>query len=197
MIFDFRFLIGRLTPWNRTSRPRRSPSVSRLVVAITLAGLASLLSHPSAQGGGVAKVFVEVASLDDLRAKSDAEKARAAAFDSHGGPNTSKLMDSTGFNGEGGGFQIMLPFALPYQPFIRSEICGSEMVVVGQAISSRVLFNKSETFLFTDFTFRIDQSIRPVTIPDGASGRYVIVSEAGGAVGIRSTENGSRPRRAS
>jgi hypothetical protein len=68
------------------------------------------------------------------------------------------------------------------QDRLRAIVCDSDAIIVGQAVDTRTLLNRSETFLFTDFTVAVTNWIKP----RGGPGT-VNVAMLGGAVEVGNT----------
>ncbi len=65
---------------------------------------------------------------------------------------------------------------------LRGVVCASDAVIVGPPVDSRTLLNRSETFLFTDFTIAVTDWVSP---PGGPG--TVHVAMLGGAVEVGNT----------
>ena len=120
--------------------------------------------------------IVRVESFEDIRARPGEEQVRAAIFDREGQPLRERP------NIYEGPAEIPLSPGEPPKPLLRQRrlhdaVCGAEAVVVGYPTSKRVLLNRSETALFTDFTFEVGQWLRP-----GRLGPSIVVSGFGGRV---------------
>lgn len=154
----------------------------------------AVVAAPSGQGSDSARgrhpePIPVVSDFSELRARPGDEQIRAVLFD---GPHWSgrplrdrpKLVD-------GPGFPMILPAppegvdpplrppAPSRQSVLREAICAADAVVSGQVTSKRAVLNKSETGLFTDFTFVVDQWLRPSPLSPS-----IVVSEFGGKVAV-------------
>jgi hypothetical protein len=128
-----------------------------------------------------------VSNFSELRARDADEQIRAALFDWEGGrplrerPN---IIEGPGMpmfipRGPDGTDPPAKPPAPHRQSVLQDVICSADAVVTGQVTSKRVLLNKSETALFTDFTFVVDQWFRPARLSPA-----LVVSEFGGKVNV-------------
>jgi hypothetical protein len=69
----------------------------------------------------------------------------------------------------------------PVDAALREAVCESQAIALGMATSSKVLLNKGETFLFTDWRFAVEKWIRPASGPS-----ELTVSHMGGRVRVGS-----------
>jgi hypothetical protein len=128
----------------------------------------------------------KVKSPEELRAKTPSQQGRAIFFDQPGASvwqlSPGDRMIIIGEPPDPSAPDVPWPGAGPSSPRPpvdprRARICNSDAVVVGLVISSEVLLNKSETFLFTDINIQVKHWVRP------ASGYgTILVSVIGGAV---------------
>lgn len=115
--------------------------------------------------------------FDAIRAKTDQEKVKAKFFDGIGANRLLQtnvvpvLIEET---------TILHNSNPTYATFVRDRVCESDAVLVGTPTDLRVQFTLDETFLFTDYTVRVETWIRPAL----ETAREITVSRAGGQVTI-------------
>jgi hypothetical protein len=105
-----------------------------------------------------------VASEDALRARTPEDRALAVHFDMPFLPN----ILSTGNVGavvDSPRVAPGLPGAPPPDPWT-DAVCGADAVMIGHAVSERVLLNRAETFLITVSNVSVDRWLRPKTGPE-------------------------------
>lgn len=126
--------------------------------AVTLFGLAlGVLSAANQQQSTVA-----TPNLLKFHAKTAEQKVRARFFDY---PNSRPLRPNTIKNDE---FERAAPpHALPdYEAYLRKEVCGAELVALGRPMSQEAFVTISETTIFTDYAFAVDQWLRGLVTYD-------------------------------
>ena len=161
------------------------PWLGRRISTLLLAMSVTLpVTFLSGQTPAAPQVKREADKYEYIRAQSDPEKARAKWFDSvptSGQPIWAVEGGIVSLIGEHNAVLLNPP---SYATYLQSRCAPKGVtVVVGRATSSRTLMNKSETFLFTDYTFSVDNWICP------ASGSATImVSMLGGVVTVLGRE---------
>jgi hypothetical protein len=133
-------------------------------------------------GSGASQPVQRVKSESEIRAQTPEDRARAAHYDFPYGAKILETGDSVFAGPETPPSPPIPPegVIVPTPPDLFQEaICEGDAVVVGRAVSKRVLLNRSETFLLTDHELEVYEWIRP-----SANSPRATVSVAGGKVQI-------------
>jgi hypothetical protein len=132
------------------------------------------------QGPDSRKTIQKVENVSRIRAATEDDRKIAAYYDTEGPP----LIEN------GAVIVVVEPEAPeppppPDSPFavksdldpLRTLVCTSAAIVIGQAVGSRAILNRSETFLVTDFEVSVSEWLRPSGGP-----RVIHVAMFGGEV---------------
>ncbi len=152
-----------------------------VVLALSVATL-HLVSAAEQSTSGQDAPIQTVGSLNELRAVTPAEKARAERFNfSHLPP----LIESKALH-MGSGLAILPDPPVDGRPDPDAEerqlVCRSDGIAYGSVQRSRVLLNKDETFLFTDYVVQVTQWVKPERGPS-----EILASQIGGAARVGTT----------
>lgn len=159
--------------------------ITLVLCTATFSGLAALGVLPvlgEEQGSDTAGKVNTAASVSELRAVTAEDRALASYFDREG----RSLLE-----GEGS-VRVPPPPPVPVPPPpagmtasappdpIPETACRSDAIVVGHAVSSRALLNRSETFLITVYEVAVGEWIRP-----SRRGGTISVAMLGGDVQVQ------------
>lgn len=155
-----------------TQRARSYDRHMRLIAPLMIA--AAMSGVLSAQARRVTPPQ-EVATLDELRAKTPDQIARSMMWTDIGAPliESQRIFVSS--------FPVLddphplLPPPLDEMFRWGRDICRSAAVVIGRPVFARTLLTRQETLLFTDFQIAIDRWIRPAV-----GDNQIMVSMGGG-----------------
>jgi hypothetical protein len=153
-----------------TCRPRHLVALVLVVAASLMPGYVSSFKVDEARsqiadqnrdrkGNEPDPRLMRVKSADALRARSEDHKNRALRFDRVGLP----LLQVRHVSGLGGGHDRSGPVP-SNEEFFETLACAADLIVVGKGTPIRVLFNTSETALFTDYRFGVEQQLWPTTV---------------------------------
>ena len=113
---------------------------------------------------------LRVASFSQLEPITPGEKERAGWL-GHSGPDLTKTDERTVWViADGVAPAPPPPWAAPrpspteFEKLV-SQVCGHAAVFVGHPEKLRVYFGKGRSWLITDFTIRVERSIRPASLP--------------------------------
>ncbi len=113
------------------------------------------------------------------RAVTAAEKARARFHDS-GHERDAKLTPGAGYSYRGDTGTPAPSDLPPYLPYIEAHTCSAQLIVVATNSSKRSLLNDSETSIFTDYVFDVNEVL--LRAPGLPPKNTVLVTVDGGTV---------------
>lgn len=140
-------------------------AVTIMSATVGVAVLARRDQSPNQDPKGTRRPLPTVASVALLRANSPEDLAVAEFFDRYG----SEPIKAGSNTRRGKGMPVPPQsgtVAPDYRGFLASFVCDFDAVVIGSATYERVLINRRETFLFTEYSLAVKDWISPETGPE-------------------------------